>query len=815
MLEAHQVLEEELKRLKVAMEKEKERQRERLRQRRSVGKGDRGIDSRASTPIATTETAHINISDDDAISAPLPADETFPSGNQRNVMVEDAERKPPGPVVFYATKPPKSMKKSESATKKCAPSSNVGFSNNKHTSATTSFALSRPFGSQHNAQDKEAPVRTESERQPDNEFALNKIKREYLEAKNKYAASLKKVKAKELTLSKKENELKKKENRVQKLADNLRRQRVILKKTQKKATQPSELIKIITSITPTIGRRRKSEELSIPPKKLSPSKTKSNNKAEKAPLTELSERGRAKMSALTAVYDGKSKETDKAVTNEGEALLRKSRGEKALYDQKKLENSEEHSATAHASVTNNYSLLGASQYSRPSSLDPLIQSPAVLSRGPLSAVSAFGMSPGPTENSSHYKNMLREYNSNFEKALQKKRALLSREHLGIKLHSGADKDKLNITKKLTKKNILDSKQGNRSKSAKTSTDTETEIVRNKDSSSSRESRSAPEDMISMTTSLDLLMSDNKMADSKSLHKKKKRRKPLHSQLQSPLPNVNKAVKQRRYRRGPACFPSKKKMPTKPLQPIKQLDTAAQTKDSHQVSEAQQRAAMAKMSIILARKRMPLEDLLPSSVRSSITIPHLKFDLEVLMKEFGFSDCTDGILQVAREKCTDGNMTNLKMLERECRNAGGGRATKKKANPEKSAATGAATERAVGRIYSRGVAKNAYVGYKFSFEQSSVDKENSLSDDVHHQLFGEEEKAEGRWSSNFQSNRSLLLGHENKDKEDHRNLTMNVNNQEPNSDVGDVFSSPNDKTHPWLASFDKRMNDALKNFSDNN
>ncbi|GMH78721.1 hypothetical protein TL16_g07914 [Triparma laevis f. inornata] len=275
-------MQEEMKRMKVAMDREKERQREMVMMRRLSKKeaGTPKVRTRGGAKCDDDGNALLILyvmrnsmrsevtynavkqqkkkfgeeltAKDDTAPAPAPT----PAAPQPKPKSQAREPTPPGPVVFYETElkmPPKkpsvprtsALPPKQKAAPKAKPPSpekpplkKPSLPKFRVKTPTAVVAVDQHLPSTAPAR---APLPKSSPNpnptptpNPLNDPSVQRVKRDLLDQKYKLATKLKNVKAKEETLIKKENEIKKKEDRVQKLADNLRRQRTQLKKEKAK-----------------------------------------------------------------------------------------------------------------------------------------------------------------------------------------------------------------------------------------------------------------------------------------------------------------------------------------------------------------------------------------------------------------------------------------------------------------------------------------------------------------------------------------------------------------------------------------------------
>ena len=783
MLEAHRVLEGEMEKLKGAMEKERERQRERVRERmrekqRESREEDASAGKKEVGPVVFYPTKQV-------ASKPKAEVRDQNDGREQRAMREKIEvkssqiakkeeRREKKPLLPSFSKPQHAPvlttkdnikgggKKKESMAINEMPSNSSGTSTNTN-SGTTITASS-------NAE-------------------IKKVKRDMINAKIKYTQSLKKVLAKEQNLSKKEGELKKKEERVTKLADNLRRQRVTLKKEILKAKKPSELVKQIAELTPVKPPLTKVSK-SSPTTKSSPSPKASPNRFNgsnvmKAPRLSMTERGAAKMDKLMSVYAGTVgsvvgdnyqsrdlfSEQPPTASHEGDEDMRAYRdkflsgkafgnnmGLMGLMEDKEEE--EESKGRLRGPPTKTSQPLSVSspspKFSAYKAPNPLLQPPpSTIGTGPLSLGSAFGMNEPDG-------GMVKIWTDEYNKEMKRRMEEATGQGVGL---DGVRS--LSMVKAGTDGPVRSSSARiNDSKSGTAAADNQAENMK-EDSESSRESRSAPDERRSMHTSLDLLIGKTESVASRKGKesikrggggKKKRNEQKGKAKVKSGNGNVGGIVKREsRMIRGR----SKKRTPTKtlgriPLGNIKKTSTSPNRREPS-VSQEDVDKAKGNLNHILARKRMPLTDVIKSSSGNFIQRNKLRQELEEIMGDYGFGHSVEGIMEVAK-KCVSADYAgsvDLKSLERSCRAAEKG---------GKYLSKGVA-----GGISTKGKAKQVYDGFRFSFE-GSTEKENVVSD-------------------HFDSPRMDVATEEGKGRQ--------VD--------GTKF--------PWLASFDQRMSEAIKQAGD--
>ncbi|GMH67902.1 hypothetical protein TrRE_jg8193 [Triparma retinervis] len=782
MLEAHRVLEGEMEKLKGAMEKERERQREKMRERmrekqRESKDEDASAGHKEVGPVVFYPTHQVTSEPKPHTDLKDRKDERQPRATRENFKVkpsqsakkeEQREKKPPVPSFTkppHAIVPTKEHKRKDSAKMK------------------EPLVLDK---TQSNSSGASTTITTTTTNDPE----IKKVKRDMINAKIKYTQGLKKVLAKEQNLSKKEGELKKKEERVTKLADNLRRQRVTLKKEILKAKKPSELVKQIAELTPMKAASVKMSKTSPVTKsspKLSPNRFNGSN-VMKAPRLSMTERGAAKMGKLMSVYAGtggsdvgddyQSRDcvlkqplgpsnptvSHKEDDEDMKAYLDKFLPGKAFNDNMGLMGlmeeplpSRSHLGGPPTKSSQPPSVPSPSpKFSAYKAPNPLLQPPpSTIGSGPLSVGSAFGMNES---GGGMVKIWTEEYNKEMKKRMEEAKGQgvglggvrsLSMVRTGVVDAVRSSSARIN---------------GSRSGGA---ADNRAEN-RKEDSESSRESRSAPDERKSMHTSLDLLIGSTENVSPKrgkdsikkgGRTKKKRNEQGGKKKIKSGNGSVGGIIKREsRMVRGR----SKKRTPTKTLgrTPLGDINKASTSPIRREPSVSLEEIDKAKGNInhILSRKRMPLADVIKSSSGGFVRTNKLRLELEEIMGDYGFSRGVDGIMELAK-KCmaTDhAGSVDLKSLERSCRAAGkGGK------NLNKGVAGGIST---------KGKAKQVYDGFRFSFE-GSTEKENDLATNQ-----------------------------------------FDYPQMEVAAEEGDVRQINNTK-FPWLASFDQRMSEAIKQAGD--
>jgi len=790
MLEAHRVLEGEMEKLKGAMEKERERQRERVRERMKEKQRESIAHRSKEEDAGTTEGKEEEEKEKEV--GPVVF---YPTHNEKNVGGAEGQK------LQVSRKEDKLMRKKRGSRSKIEAKTNLvkkekqqerkikkppipSFTTRLQRSSTQSMEGDEIVGTEKKSLSTKAEsTKVERQNNPSqssnssNDPEIKKVRREMINAKMKYTQNLKKVLAKEQNLTKKEGELKKKEERVTKLADNLRRQRVTLKKEIQKARKPSELVKQIAELTPVKASQKGSPKKSSP--KSSPNRFNSSSVL-KAPKLSLSERGAAKMGKLLSVYTGSGGSdavdnvqgrgqyiTDAGLSSNTSSLededmkayhdrflsgntFKGSMGLMGLGDNmlEDIPSNSSHTKMAPSSSPK------FSAYKAP---NPLLQPPtSTIGSGPLSVSSAFGMneSGGGT-----VKIWTDEYNKEMKRRME--------EAAGQGVGLGGVRN-LSMARTGEKGPI-------RSTSARINAsngDNNKSEDRKEDSESSRESRSAPEDnRRSMNASLDLLIGSSEKAirkRGKNGNKRVGRGKKNKSENKS-KGSANGSFggiirRETRLVRGR----SKKKTPTKPLQgrsPLKNIKKASTSPSRKEPKMSQEEIDKAKGSLnhILSRKRMLLTDIIKSSSGGVIKANKLRQELDDIMGDFGFGDGVGGIMELAKQcvSVSYAGMVDLKSLERSCRVSGG------KGNLSKGIARG---------IVTKGKAKKVYDGFRFSFE-ASVDKEN-------------------------EENRDQLI-----------NSTQMSGPMMKDEIVDNKVTASGASKFTWLASFDQRMAEALKQAGD--
>lgn len=755
MLEAHRVLEGEMEKLKGAMEKERERQRERVRERmrekKREGKDDYvGGGQKETGPVVfyPTYSKKNELEGGQEVKkekvekkkvARIAKDIVIKKKTKGDKEEEPVKKKPPLPSFTRPAQPRPASKNGGKADERI-----------------NEIVASAP------------PVFKYVERQVTRESdpEIKRVKEDMINAKRKYTTSLKKVLAKEQNLTKKEGELKKKEERVTKLADNLRRQRVMLKKEMVKVKKPSEMIKQIAQLTPVKAPVEEKAKVSVSPPRSSPttSPNRYNGNVMKAPKQGMTERGVEKMGKLMSVYAGAG------AGSKGDKLSQ-DRYTRPEFSPNKLSQEDEDMKAyqdkflAGKGFKGNMGLMGLAEatstmtpsipspspkFSAYKAPNPLLQPPAsTIGSGPLSTASAFGMND--SGGGDMVKKWTDEYNKEMKRRMEEKKA----QGVGLGGVRSLSMGRSGVVNPV------------RSKSARPNEDVKIENlaqVGKEDSESSRESRSAPEERRDLHTSLDLLIGSSEKAGRKGdkeggkRHGGRGRKKKFDQKSKGKMSSgTGGGITKRETRivRGR----SKKKTPTKPLgrSPLRDIkkSSASPVRMESSLSQEEIDKAKGNLNHILARKRMPLADVIKASSGGFIKANKLRQELDEIMGDFGFGDGVEGIMELS-ERCLSRDhpgIVDIKALERWCR-------VVRKGDMKRGVATGIVTKQK---------AKEVYEGYTFSFEKTA------------------EVGPAGK------ENEGNIFGGKFRDEEDSK----------------PALSTFDGTKFPWLASFDQRMLEVLK------
>mmetsp|Transcript_29173 Transcript_29173/g.55101 ORF Transcript_29173/g.55101 Transcript_29173/m.55101 type:complete len:990 (-) Transcript_29173:42-3011(-) len=811
--DAHKTMQEEMKRMKVAMDKEKERQREMVQMRR-MSKKEAGTPKNAlsqkqkkfADDVETPAAPQQKKQPQPALAAPKPKQISKPKPKPQPQPLREST--PPGPVVFYETEPKAKLPPKKPSVPRQKTPSTVKAVPTKASSperpppkkpslpkfrvktpttvVATDLSATAPPAHSHHHTPAPAPAAASN---PLNDPSVQRVKRDLLDQKYKLATKLKNVKAKEETLIKKENEIKKKEERVQKLADNLRRQRTQLKKEKAKPSAVEQL-RVLAEMTPNTYPPPNHSHTMSPKKKLSPMQVKNDHNIRPP---KIKPQAKAKLQKMMVTYDdvrglaakaGVPYELTKHVQevspprgqngyespDEGESDTKL---EMNMYKNMFISDPSLSPPSPAKSEISPKTNLSAYKTAPMASMMPLesnpfmSQQPKMPSPIPAPSSVASQKKQGAADSAKMYDKWLGDYNSSFEEAMRRNGEKLreqSESHVGLE--------------KLKAKRV---QRNNRSSSAKEKKKADTEKDYD-ESGSSRESRSAPEEsrrvqqqqenspFVPASDSMALLVGDN---SKRPTVKKNKKSSP-----------IRKAPKKRGIR-------SKKKTPTRQLKPRQSSTSPKQLKAKAKEAEEpiqlpprvplpQQQESLRKLNQVIGRKRVRLIDLLPSAMGNNITLTKFEADIENLLQQNGFSKHLEGLIVAVEARCmNEEGGVDIRALEAEMRNPASVLKSLKSSANMNPAANGDGQP-----ITKKSVAKKVYKDFAFSFER---EKENGNGNPNNQETEDEEQ----RWWEE-------LVREENRLNEENKAEASKLEKQ-------------GTKANPWLQSFDKRMSEALGRF----